>query len=735
MMIFSSRRTYVFLASLLTASLFLQTAVAERLISTSDESSRRVKRKGGGDSPPTQVADLDTETRESSNLQYFTKRRIGSFTDMARNSAGTLYAVQDSGEIVTLNEADGIATKVVQVFDPASGPFGVKVPAIEFVGETLYAIIKRQPMYLDGPPELLSGYFLVSVDLSTGEVTDHAVELGGRNSGDGHGLAYDAVLNRLVYFYTEGGGSFSSPFVELIDVVGETKESVPFENTGEVPGGFTGVVSLGNSEFLVFDKKSTYDFYSVAIYNNNAADDGAQPIAPPTSTYQFSSSRLTNNSTGNIRGLALTADENNVVALNYGHIEEFTKSAIASSNEPIATSIGGFPAGFSGLATSPVTGDIFALTFLGDEGLRRPIFTPLFGPEEGPGIGLYKIDRSGPEANEVTELDVEFSIGEDSDYGYPESIAFDEKGKLYGFSRGDGQFLVEIDLANGEVKNPVSIDLPMGYNHHIEYNPEDGCFYVLFYNEELGIDDSGDYGIHFAKVTRGGAVTMIPVNGDFMQMNPNSFVFVGQGTFHFTQENLYDIGNILNSIDTNGTLTLLEEPVVTARGKADASALPIQGLSQAGILAKADVAVGETRSRLRGNNVYSRSGSGQRVSFSKRVRRLKVDFFATVENDGAYPGVISLKGTRARGRDTIRYTLNGRNVTAAIFRGLSLTMGSGDKAKVKASLSSRSKSKRWVSTNRVSASYGRSADTGVIKSTLILPVTKKSGSRKPTSLF
>lgn len=146
---------------------------------------------------------LDTSTGEHTNAKYFTTRAPGSFTAMARNAAGTLYAIQQPNRLVTIDETTGVATDVATLIDSVEMT-SVKCPAMAFVPdstEQLYAIINRE-MYYDidiaeeAPPSIQTGFILVTIDIATGQITETGTLIGGQYGFQlAHGLIYDATAS------------------------------------------------------------------------------------------------------------------------------------------------------------------------------------------------------------------------------------------------------------------------------------------------------------------------------------------------------------------------------------------------------------------------------------------------------------------------------------------------------------------------------------------------------------
>ena len=177
---------------------------------------------------------LNTETGEHTNAKYFTTRAPGNFTAMARNAAGTLYAIQEPNRLVTIDETTGIATDAATLIDSAEMTF-VKCPAMAFVPgstEELYAIIKREMYYDvltvgDTLPSIETGFILVTIDVATGQITETGILIGGQfGNGLAHGLIYDASLDRLLHGYYENSVNDISAAGSTIEVIDPFTSSV-----------------------------------------------------------------------------------------------------------------------------------------------------------------------------------------------------------------------------------------------------------------------------------------------------------------------------------------------------------------------------------------------------------------------------------------------------------------------------------------------------------------------------
>lgn len=695
---------------------------AETVVSANSDTGFLSVGMGPTGNPVTRVSNLDTETGELFDHQIYTTRSPGSFTAMARSSSGVLYAVSEPNQLVTLNEETGVATTVAYLSDTEAGPFSIpKVPAMTFVDGVLYAIMKRDEFLpsLESEDETLpsidTGFILVTIDTGTGAITGTGIYIGGQTDGDAHGLAHDSSLG-LVHFYNNLS---STPIVEIIDVGGGTSVFASHGGppTADLPGGFQGCVATGGGTFLVYDNSDYEDFFTLTI--TSLAASGVDPDPE----FQFTATLLGTADVDRVRAMELTSDSTGIVVEDYGFLERKTLTGAPTMTDSVVTSLGGFPLFFESLITQPGTGRIYG--FVGP--VRRKRRRSSSEEPESTGIGLVEVIRDGSENVEVIGLDHEFS--EPSEEGISpysvETVAFDDRGRLFCFSEGGiNPQLGEVDLSTGEISETAQFpDLPYGNNYQLEYNPEDGNFYLLFWN---GRDNE----LAFFQLTRTGTATRIVLNGEILSTDPASLVYVGLGKFIFTIP--FFVGDTIFEVDTTGKVTALSEEILLLCDCLDSSFIT-SGLAQAGILATADVSIGTKRSRLRGDNIYNRSGRGQTIKVKKTARRLKGQYFAKIENDGYYPGLLSLHGSKGKGRKKIQYIVGGRNLTSTVARGGSIELAAGESKYVKVTLNRR-RARNWKFTGKLALRYGSVTDLAKAKIQLKTK-KKKNSSLKPNSLF
>ena len=718
------------------------------VIAVSQSNGGRINVLGPQGTPGTQLASLDTDTGEFSNLKTLTSRQSGSFSAMSRDGEGTLYAIQHYPvlKLVTLDETTGFATDIAAITDSAGPMYQIRgIPEMAFVGTTLYAIIKRDYVdVFDFLPEddtlasVDTGFILVTIDLATGATSETGIYLGGQYSGRAHGLAYDATIG-LIHFYVdeaEGDEPSGGSSVEIIDIQGSTTHDVDFyqQNSGSSqPNGFQGVASVGAGEFLVYNNNGD-NFYLLTISEMGPPD----PVGP---IYTWDAEYLSLSL--DIYGIkALETAGDSFVVEHFGFLEYYDQTG-AETADPVLTSVGGFPAQINSIATNPNSEQIVALGYDGKgKGMPRNAVSKEILVEKRSGQGLFHINPNGPEEMEFSDLAVKFYNSGDLELaGNIGAITFDERGMLYGFaenvytndlekSSSSLNYLVKIDTQTGEVTPVTEIGMDMGYSYQLEYNPEDGHFYVLYY-----FNYDGPPEVVLERVSKDGTVTNVELSGEYpSDMRPNSLVFVGLNTFIFTMENNYMGGDLIFELTSGGEITptnsLEKEPELGF--ELYSGPYTTYGLARAGSFARGDVAIGEKASRLRGKNRYSSNGAGQSIRVKKTVRRLKTDYFASLENDGAYAGIMKIRGSKGNRRTKITYKAGGRNVTGSVVRGTPLELGPGAGTKVKVSVNQRG-GKRLNANNRLAICYGSAAD--LAKAKLRLAIKTRGGSIKPTSLF
>lgn len=536
------------------------------------------------------------------------------------------------------------------------------------------------------------------------------------------------------------------------------EEEVLADAIPERPRGFQGMAGVGNGNLFAYASSGNSGLFSINVSAQDVVDEPepGDVLAIPTESYIWNSYRvpLMNYFYSSVRAMDLTADRQNLLIDSGGEIFTYDMMGTPTDDPIITTSVGGFPLYVQSIATQPGSGRIFGLSGNRNTKGRPTVMAKgLVAMEEetGSGVGLVILDPNGPEMSELSGLDVEFlaDIRDEENAlpkGFPtdeggfnvyaiSSIAFDENGHLFGYDE-DYRQIVRINLTTGQVTPFADIDLD-GFDRNgslnLEYNPEDGNFYLLTYGDFYEMERGGPSKLVLFAVSPSGQVTSVPLKGDFPPMRPNSFVFAGMGTFYCTT-NGYGPYEYVLQIDVNGNVVVLSgdslEPALAMEVE---QYFQTTGLALLGDIPTSDVSVGTTRSRLRGNNIYNRSGRGQSVKLSKRGKTLSADFYAKVENDGNYPGLFELRGTKGKGKNKISYFEGRKNVTAAMAKGHVVSLRARKSSNIKVSLS-RKGSGRWVSNNRISASYGSKTDLGAVKTSLISKDQKKS-SRKPAGLF
>ena len=735
------------------------------------------------------LSDLDTETGEHTNSQYFTSRSTGNFTAMDRDEAGTLYVIQEPNRLLTLDETTGVATDVVTVMDGMfPSPFPLKIPAIAFgpsliakgaptvetgAQEVLYAIIKREGgvVILPGkgaaPSSADNGFILVTIDLVTGVTQDTGIYIGGQEDGRGHGLIYDPDLDRLIHGYFAGTLDIATSEGTTVEVINPYTGEVQVAAHGLMTvskdgkevlddytmGSFSGMASFGNGVFLAYDNRDSQQLFifqliendDMEAFGNGAVGKGATIVEDYY--YDFDVAGDISPYYGRIRAMALTSDGYNLLTETNGDLIIYDKDGNVAPAPPIPTSVGGYPLYLSSIVTQPKTGTIYGLSNADFRmaALNEEIQGGMPTDPEGE-AGLYKLDRSGPMEQELSELDVVFFTNSDSNPPKAKNsekgsevniyaivaITFDELGNLYGYD-ADFQQLVRIDLATGEVNALTGfIDVP-GENVQLEYNPDDGLFYLLSYGGANVAFGQGQLTLTTVAVD-GTGNKKTPLSGDIPDMAADSLVYAGAGKFFFTMPLMgYDANvkplmsdkagamfpgeDLVLCVDTLGNVEVVSAPLPQTKIVVG-STFTTTGLSKPGLPPTADVSVGQKRSRLKGNNIYNSGGVGQKASFTKRVRRLKATFFAKVQNDGSSPGTFEVRGSRVGRRDSIRYMIGGRNQTAGMLRGFDKAFAGGDTASIKVSILRRG-GRRWTNSTRISASYGRAKDLGKVRAKLI----------------
>ncbi len=735
------------------------------------------------------LSDLDTETGEHTNSQYFTSRSSGNFTAMDRDEAGSLYVIHEPNRLLTLDETTGVATDVVTVTDgisPSRHP--LKIPAMAFgpspipsgapsSQEVLYAIIKREGVVSPDknitPPSIDFGFILVTINLVTGVTQDTGIYIGGQEHGRGHGLIFDPDLDRLIhgYFATPDGIDMSDG--TTVEVINPYTGEVQIAAQGLMPltedkkevladytvGSFSGMASLGGGNFFVYDNRDSQQLFIFQLFENDDIEVfGSGAIGKGAAIledyyYEVDVAGDGSGYYGSIRAMALTLDGYNLLTEMNGDLFLYDKDGNVAPAPPVPTSVGGYPLSISSIVTQPKTGTIYGLSNA-DIGMVSLNEEAKGGMPEDPigEAGLYRLNRSGPMTQELTELDLVFFTnsspyaqqaqesekGDEVNIHAIEAITFDELGNLYGYD-ADYQQIVRINLATGEVTALTGyIDVP-GENVQLEYNPDDGLFYILSYG---GADSTFAQGLLTLTTVAGDgtANNKTPLTGDFPDMAADSLVYAGAGKFFFTMSLMGSNAGIMPfgedlvlCVDTLGNVEVVSAPLPPANIVVG-STFTTTGLSKPGLPPIADVSVGQRRSRLKGNNIYNSSGAQQKASFKKKARRLKATFFAKVQNDGSSPGTFNIRGSRVGRRDSIRYTIDGRNETAGVLRGVNRAFAGGDTANIKVSIL-RKGGRSWVNNTRISASYGRAKDLGKVRTKLISTQRNGSnGSFKPSSL-
>ena len=619
--------------------------------------------EGQGIQSVSRLSDLDTDTGEHTNSQYFTSRSSGDFTAMDRDEAGTLYVIHEPNRLLTLDETTGVATDVVTVTDGMfPSPLPLRVPAMAFgpspiasvassSQEVLYAIIKREGGVVvqdkgAAPSSDDYGFILVTINLVTGETQDTGIYIGGQKDGRGHGLIYDPELDRLIhgYFGTPPGIDTSDgTTVEVINpYTGEVHVAahglMPItkaeETADDTVGSFSGMASLGEGVFLVYDNRDSQQLFVFRlIENDDVAAFGSATVgkgAPILGDYYYGFDVAGDGSTyyGSIRAMALTLDGYSFLTEMNGDLIIYDKEGNAAPTPPVPTSVGGYPLYLSSIVTQPKTGNIYGLS---DRGMDMASLNEKAkgGMPKGPGggAGLYRLDRNGPMTQELTELDVVFFTNsgssqkqeDESDKGSEVNIyaivaiTFDEFGNLYGYD-ADYEQIVRINLATGEVTAHTGKIGAPGENVQLEYNPDNGLFYIL---SNAG---SGQGQLTLTSVAGDGTeIKEIPLTGDFPDIAADSLVYAGAGKFFFTVDfmghnaKMMPLGeDLVLCVDTLGNVEVVSAPLPPAKIVVG-STFTTTGLSKSGIPPAAATPMGSLNTALM-------------TAFNNKIKKLKKKF-------------------------------------------------------------------------------------------------------------
>lgn len=781
-------------AAIVFTTIFAGNIQADSFIGAGEPRLRREMSKGG-ERPPAEVFDIDTDTGIRSNIQQFTARGPAFLTAMDRDSSGTLWGISEPNRLVTIDEETGRVTDVVQLTtsDPDADLRGI--PAIAFVpGEkdSLYAIASFSTRAGIGAPtksNILDGFLLVEVDTTTGVITPTYPEIGGRyGSNLTHGLEYDPLYG-LVHMWSndetdELKANDIGIAVELLDLDTAMSEQIPYSgpdpfaflktDSGIIPDGFQATVHSGTDGVIyVFQgdgginlaatkNPSSSSLLAIEIIDNDGdlsyttcfegevfVSPGMLPINGPI---LFRS-----------RAMELTGDGSSLLIDFGGLLSAFAreydletlpeeKGDVGLSWYPagsVMTSIGGYAPEFDSLATDPITGLVYALsgsekdfrfTIAGLEKANEKEFS------DAPSVGLNIIDRNGPAIQELDGFDVPLTdpfsmmqgvpkeFGRISPLTLVQAIAFDDTGVLYGIA--SEQFLVTIDLPTGEVSPVREFDSDLttnGYNYQMEFNPADGRLYILFYGYSFGDRPAG---LTLVSVNRDGTdPESTPVPGFFGE-GPTSMVTAGPNSFVFAALNpeLSSLKRVEG--DDFQFFGLGVDGMISPPFPGGVNDIKITALTQIPFVptnAIPDVLIGDKRDRLDGDNIYNpNAGSSQTVSIRDESKTLKGQFFAEIQNDGQTAAVFSISARGGKNSDDIKYLSDLGNITADVKRGLLAPLGAGAKIGVRVKVS-RDGDRKFKEKFRIQAIAGGRADAGVAKFKIKQPKSKRLV--KPNDLF
>jgi hypothetical protein len=751
---------------------------ADSLVGAGQEVSGEIRRGPKGISEPTQVFDVDTATGERSNIQYFSQRGIASLMAMDRDSEGTLWGIHEPNRLVTIDETTGLVTDVVELTDEFGG--FLRFPAIAFVPgsevgdpDSLFAIAKVEDIRLPAPLKVVDydGFVLVEVDVETGLVTPFGPGIGGQyeNNGAAHGLEYDPTFGLIHlwnvndYEFSPEDKSVSGPggHIELIDPATGASIHVPAEydtmtypeksDSGELPSGFQAIAHAdGAGMIYVYENNGPEpELFLVQILDNGM--DGPTYVSSYVSTFQ--SGHMYYNP--QVRAMERSSDGGALVIDAEGILEFYVPgpplgfpedesadkgmsvSGIHVLDNEVETSIGGYAPEFRSMATDPISGLIFALSGQPDSRPKSATNKDPFEDEE-PYNGLYVIDRNGPAEIELLDFDIPiidpeeyeaFEKGLNSPLTEVAAIAFDDRGVLYGISYNG--YLVTIDLTTGivtEVDESFSDNIVNPGDLQLEFNPEDGRLYVLYFSYEY-------YELVFASFARNGSdFTEIPLPEEASELDADSLTFAGGNAFFFTDFNYEELDSYKAFDESTGSnfYRLGSTGGLSPKlGNADSIYISaLTGMLEAPSV-QPDVLIGPSGNRLTGDGVYSPGGGGQAVSIREKSKRLSGKFFADVENDGNAEGVFSIRGKGGSRKDKVKYSHSGSNVTAAVKRGYDVVVLPGQKADFVVKFA-RKGGRKFKENFRFSAAFGANVDTGVVKVRLKAP--KQSSGLKPEDL-
>lgn len=780
------RRSITLLSFILALSCSAYTANADILVGAGNEDLRIMQIGPGGSQPPTQVFDVDTATGGRSNIQLFTQRGPVSLTAMDRDSSGVLWGIHKPNRLVTINESTGVVTDVVSlsytVDDSLGFPEMVFVPGVgNNAPDRLFAIANFSRGLNLALPEKEAGpegFTLVEINVATGAVTPFGMGIGGQYMSEAHGLEYDGNFGLIHMWYQYGYGGAppegaknggSGGMIEIIDLVTGLTTPVYSDFTppsppqkvsmgDELPGGFQAITHSGQPGIIYVysdgnDKSIGPDLYEIQIFDN-----GSGPPTYSSQTVSYFQTEISMYGGGRVRAMERRAGGGALVIEKNGKLESYepgeeppappapakgtNDSGFHTLVNSVKTSVGGYSPYFRSLATDPVTGGIFGLASKGQGGPKSASTNKIPFENDESFNGLYIINRNGPGVVELDAFDIPLNDpdnyekpigggpGPNSELTEVAAIAFDDAGTLFGITYF-GQ-LVIINRSTGAVSlvdGFYSENLINTNGHQLEFNPDDGLLYLVFYRY------SGDpTGAHLASFARDGSgFTEIAFPEASSDLDPESLVYAGNGSFFFTdfvrtaepnRKGYGEGGSAFFSVSVGGAVS-------PPQGLVDS--IDISALTKYRVIPRVqpDVLIGPSSSRLTGDGVYSPNGGGQSYSIRGKGKKLKGGYSAAVENDGNSPGTFSVTARGGKKTDKIKYSHSGKNVTAAIKTGYSIQLAPGQRANFGAKFS-RKGGGSFSENLKFSAAADGIIDTGVVK--VKIKSTKSKKGLKPADL-
>lgn len=215
MIIFSFRRALVKIFTLLMVGL-LHAELGAETLTVSNTGVLNLDESNGRDGQFGQVFDFDTATGAITKEQNIMDSVPAILTVLERSRNGTLYGVDFEGQLVSINERTGLATRLAEVggqsfFGPWWQSGGLTLHGLSFVpeggAETLYGLIRKFQVFgeTDPAPALSDGFNLVRIDRETGDLTNTGIDLSLLNSvvsdeSSDLGLEFDSSLRLFVAF-------------------------------------------------------------------------------------------------------------------------------------------------------------------------------------------------------------------------------------------------------------------------------------------------------------------------------------------------------------------------------------------------------------------------------------------------------------------------------------------------------------------------------------------------------